>query len=56
MAELYMGIASMFRRFKLEIHDTPKEREVDVKHIVGIGFPSPEARGIRMKIIGEQDD
>jgi len=45
-----MGTATIFRRFDLELFDTPREMEVDVKHIVTIGLPDWTALGIRVKV------
>jgi len=54
MSELYIGIATIFRRFHMQIVDTPKEREVECKHIMGIGFPDMKAEGIKVKVLGER--
>jgi len=49
LAELYIVIACVFRRFDLELYDTIRERDVDVVRDYFIGEVSPETCGIRVK-------
>ena len=56
MSELNLGIATSLRRFRFELFETSREKEVDVKHIVGLSFPDKEAVGIRVKIVEEYID
>ncbi|TVY25710.1 Cyrochrome P450 monooxygenase [Lachnellula hyalina] len=46
-AELYLTIATVFRRYKVELFDTLRERDVDLKHDNFLPFPSHKSRGIR---------
>jgi hypothetical protein len=38
-------------RFDMRLHDTVRERDVDVKRDCIIGLPSAEGQGIRVRII-----
>ncbi|KAE8143664.1 benzoate 4-monooxygenase cytochrome P450 [Aspergillus pseudotamarii] len=49
-AELYLAIAHLITRFDMRLHDTIRERDVDVKRDCIIGLPSPEGQGIRVRI------
>lgn len=51
LAELYIVIASVFRRFDMELYDTVRERDVDAVRDCFIGETSPESRGVRVKIV-----
>ncbi|TVY90608.1 Cyrochrome P450 monooxygenase, partial [Lachnellula willkommii] len=46
-AELYLTLATVFRRYKVELFDTVRERDVDLKHDNFLPFPSHKSRGIR---------
>ncbi|TVY37544.1 Cyrochrome P450 monooxygenase [Lachnellula subtilissima] len=46
-AELYLTLATVFRRYKVELFDTVRERDVDLKHDNFLPFPSYKSRGIR---------
>lgn len=37
-------------RFDMHLHETVRERDVDVKRDCIIGLPSPEGQGIRVRI------
>lgn len=52
LAELYIVIASLFRRFDLQLVDTVRERDVDAVRDCFIGEPSPHSHGVRVKILG----
>ncbi|KAL8963661.1 MAG: hypothetical protein Q9193_000105 [Seirophora villosa] len=49
LAELYIVIACLFRRFDLELHDTIRERDIDTVRDCFIGEPSPRSLGVRVK-------
>ncbi|KAL8722842.1 MAG: hypothetical protein Q9225_000729 [Loekoesia sp. 1 TL-2023] len=51
LAELYIVIACLFRRFDLELHDTIRERDVDAVRDCFIGEPSPKSLGVRVKAV-----
>lgn len=50
-AELYLGAAIVFRGFELELHDVEYARDLEVKRDCFIGLPSPESRGVRVKVL-----
>ncbi|KAL6718220.1 hypothetical protein ACLMJK_004308 [Lecanora helva] len=52
MAELYLGLAGIFRRFghRMRIVDTVKERDVELIHDVFTPTAKPESKGISMVI------
>ena len=52
MAELYIVLATIFRRFDLELHDTVRERDIDVVRDSFLGEPSFESKGVRVKFAG----
>ncbi|KAL8753030.1 MAG: hypothetical protein Q9184_005544 [Pyrenodesmia sp. 2 TL-2023] len=49
LAELYIIIACLFRRFDLELHDTIRERDIDTVRDCFISEPSPQSLGVRIK-------
>ncbi|CAG8949922.1 hypothetical protein HYFRA_00004252 [Hymenoscyphus fraxineus] len=51
LAELYITIATIFSRFELELHDTLRERDIDVMRDCFIGEVSPSSRGVWVKEI-----
>lgn len=55
LAELYIVIASLFRRFELELYDTVRERDVDSVRDFFIGESSPESHGIRVKAVAAKN-
>jgi len=52
LAEIYIVIACLFRRFDLQLHDTIRERDIDVVRDCFIGEVSPESAGVRIKSLG----
>ena len=52
MAELYVFIASMLRRFELELCNTVRERDIDIVRDSFIGEASIESPGVYIKVIG----
>ncbi|KAI0543191.1 putative cytochrome P450 [Xylaria digitata] len=53
-AEMYVGLACIFRRLKLELHDTTRERDIDIARDCFIGEPSPSTKGVRVKYVQEK--
>ena len=51
LAELYIVIACLFRRFDLELVDTIRSRDVDAVRDCFIGEPSPESLGVRVRVL-----
>ena len=51
-AEIYMGLATIFRKLgaKLQLYDTIRERDVDVKHDFFVTNPSLKSRGVRVTL------
>ncbi|KAL8688131.1 MAG: hypothetical protein Q9218_005875, partial [Villophora microphyllina] len=51
-AEIYMGIAGVFRRFgrRMEIVDTVKERDVEVSHDFFTPFTRRDSKGIMLQV------
>ena len=56
VSELYMGIAMVWRRFRMEIFDTLEERDVLTTNDCPIGTTDLKSEGIKVRIIGEVDD
>lgn len=54
LAEVYLGVAAVVRRFDMELFDTVKERDIDVVRDCFIGLPSPESKGLRVHILRER--
>lgn len=49
MAELYLVLGTMFRRFDMDLYHTVKEDDVDVARDCFIGEPKVSSLGIRVK-------
>ena len=49
-AEFHMALATLFRQFgtKMQLYDTLRERDVDVKHDFFVTNPSLDSRGVRV--------
>ena len=41
-------IACLFRRFELQLYDTVRERDIDVRRDCFLGQPSPASRGVHV--------
>lgn len=54
-AELYLIIASIFRRFEFNVDDVLRERDIDVARDVIMGVPRSDSKGIRVKVTQIQD-
>lgn len=52
-AELYLGIAMVFRRFELELYGTTRA-DVDIAHDWIAGAPRLESKGVRVVITGRR--
>ena len=52
-AEIYMGIAGVFRRFgrQMQVVDTNKERDVDISHDFFTPMMKKESKGIMVKLV-----
>ena len=54
-AEIYLGLAAVLRRFKLELDDDVlRERDVDTVRDCFVGMPSPRGKGVRIRVVGER--
>ena len=53
MAELHLTIATLFRRFELELFDTYRERDIDNVRDFFLGEPHPDTRGVRVRVLRE---
>ena len=51
LAELYIILACLFRRFDIELYDTTRERDIDMKSDFLVGETSPESLGVRVKAV-----
>jgi hypothetical protein len=50
MAELYIVLATVFRRLDLVLYDTIRERDIDVARDNILGEPSLESKGVRGRL------
>ena len=50
MAEVYLGIAVLFRRFNFQLFDVVQERDIDNVRDCFVGETSHQSRGVRAKI------
>ncbi|KAM3072433.1 hypothetical protein ACMFMG_009234 [Clarireedia jacksonii] len=53
-AELYLAIAILVRRFKFELFETIRERDIEIARDYFLGEAAPESPGVRMKVVGER--
>jgi len=53
-AELRFAIATIFRRFELELFDTSKA-DVEIVHDYFVGMPLMTSKGIRVRVLRELD-
>ena len=49
-AELYIGLAQMFRQFDFELYDTIRERDIDHVWAHIAGEPDKRGKGLRFKV------
>lgn len=47
-AEISLTLATLFRRYEMELFDTTFERDVQVKHDMFLPQPSNESKGVRV--------
>lgn len=50
MAELYVVLGTMFRKFDFELYHTTRERDVDVVRDCFVGEPCRDSVGVRVKV------
>jgi cytochrome P450 len=50
MAELYVVLGSMLRRFDFDLYHTTRERDVDVVRDCFVGEPCMDSVGVRVKV------
>ena len=52
-AEIHVALATVFRKLgrRLELYNTERERDVDVKHDFFVTNPSLDSRGVRVMLI-----
>ena len=55
MAEIYLAISTIFRRFDLELYDTEWKRDVEINRDCFVGLPRKGSRGVRVKVAGLRD-
>ena len=53
-AELYLTLASVFRRFDMKLFQTTR-RDVDIAHDFFSGTPALDSKGVRVEIVGKRD-
>ena len=54
MAEIYMTLAYVFRRFDFELFDTIASRDVEIVRDNFIGMVDGRSQGIRVKVVGDR--
>lgn len=52
LAELYLALVTVFRRFDLELYDTTKGRDIDYIGDGFLGVYHPDSLGVRVKVVG----
>jgi cytochrome P450 len=50
MAELYLVLGSMFRRFDIDLYHMTRERDIDVVRDCFVGEPCRDSVGVRVKV------
>jgi cytochrome P450 len=50
MAELYLVLGSMFRRFDIDLYHTTRERDIDVVRDYFVREPCRDSVGVRVKV------
>lgn len=53
-AELYLTLASVFRRFDFEMVDVVRERDVDITHDFYTTSPSLGSKGFNVRVLGRE--
>lgn len=54
-AELYLIVATIFRRFNFDVTSVVRERDVDVAADMIMGVSAPDSHGIIVKVLAIQD-
>lgn len=49
MAQIYIILASLFRRYDLELHETIRERDLDIVRDCFLGEVRSDTKGIRVR-------
>ncbi|KAI4914534.1 hypothetical protein J4E85_010599 [Alternaria conjuncta] len=52
-SELYMGLAMIWRRFRMEVFDTVEGRDVLTSNDCFLGMPDLGSEGIKVRVVGE---
>ena len=50
-AEMYLVLASVFRRFEFDISGVVRERDIDIARDVLLGAPSRESKGVVVRVM-----
>jgi cytochrome P450 len=50
LAELYLILGTLFKRFEFDLFETTKERDIDIVRDCFIGEPSTQSQGMRVKV------
>lgn len=50
LAEVYMTLANVFRRFEMELYETTRERDIDIQYDFVNGLPSLDSLGVRVMV------
>ena len=51
-AELYLAFANVFRRFEMELFETVRERDIELRHDLFVPYPSLQSPGVRVLVTG----
>ena len=54
-AEMYLILASVFRRFEFDISDIVRECDIDIARDVILGVPSYDSKGAMVRVLPVQD-
>ena len=54
-AELYLILATVFRRFDFDVSSVVRERDIDVAADMIMGVPAPDSKGIIVKVLAIRD-
>lgn len=53
--EMIIGLAHLFRKFEIELYETD-ETDVEVKHDFTIPAPRSDSKGVRIKVVGVEEN
>ena len=51
--EIYLTLATSFRRFEFELFNTARERDIDACRDCLLGELKPESAGVRVRVLRE---